>query len=212
MRVPGPVKKRALSNLAFQLQREHRLACDRKTAATIINQTEGMSDGGAVVHESLLNGLLVGERQVHFLHQAVHEYFVALRLKDLALGVAGRPARVLVTKLTQAIGLERDIRDWAKDDWWAESLVQLVGLVENPDRLVQEVLAANPWLAYWCMIEGQSVNEKTKRMVEAKTVSLLKSATVKKRLQAVHELARMENPRTVEHLEPIRITLRHGKR
>jgi HEAT repeat protein len=201
VKVPGLVKKRALSNLAFQLQREHRLACDRKRAVNIINQTEGVSDSEAVVRESLLNGLLVGERQVHFLHQAVHEYFVALHLKDLALGVARRQGRAhLVTRLAQTVGIEQDIRDWAKDDWWAESMVQLAGLVENPDRLVQEVLAANPWLAYWCMIEGQSVGEKTRRMVEAKTVSLLESAAVRKRLRAVHELARMENPRTVKHL------------
>ena len=194
------IKKQALGQLAFALQLEQRLTCDQRMAEAIITKA-GIQDGDTIVRESLLNGFLIGEDKVHFLHQAVHEYFVALKLKELASVDASRRAwKRITTGLRRAIHLERGLREWAKDDWWIESIVQLAGLVDNPDWLTLTILPVNPWLAYWCAIEGQVITEETLIRLEAKTVARLKSASVEERLRVVRELARMENPRTVEHL------------
>jgi HEAT repeat protein len=199
--VEGQTKKQALSKLAFYLQQENRLTCEPERAAEIINQMEGISYGRAILRESLLNGLLTGERQVHFLHQSVQEYFAALALRKLVSESARwRPQKEIIANLKQALGLKQDIPDLAREDWWAETLVQLAGLTHSPDWLVQQVLIANPWLAYWCIIEGQDIDEDTQRKVEAKTIWLLKCARAEKQLRTVRELARMENPRTAKHL------------
>ena len=198
--IPQSVKKPALGHLAFALQLEHRLTCDRRMAEAIIADA-GIQDANAIVRESLLNGLLVGEHKVHFLHQAVHEYFVALRLREVASAYASRRGWQHITAgLIRVAHLERGFREWAKDDWWAESIVQLAGLVDDPDWLAHTILSVNPWLAYWCAIEGQPVAEDTQRRTEAKTVARLKADSVEERLRVVRELARMENPRTIEHL------------
>jgi HEAT repeat protein len=198
--VPQSAKKRALGHLAFTLQLEHRLTCDRRTAEVII-ENAGIQDGDAIVRESLLNGLLRGEHKVHFLHQAVHEYFVALQLNEVSAVDASRRGWERITVgLRRAMRLERGFREWAKDEWWTESIVQLAGLIDNPDWLTRTILPVNPWLAYWCAIEGRAVTEATLQRIEAKTVARLESASVEERLRVVRELARMENPRTIEHL------------
>ena len=194
------IKKQALGHLAFTLQLEHRLTCDQRTAEANIADS-GIQDGGTIVRESLLNGLLIGEYKVHFLHQAVHEYFVALQLKELAsVDVSRRGWKRITTGLRRALHLERGLREWAKDEWWVESIVQLAGLVDNPDWLTLTILPVNPWLAYWCAIEGQAITEDTLKKIETKTIARLKSASVEERLRVVRELARMENPRTIQHL------------
>ena len=194
------VKKQALGHLAFTLQLEHRLTCDQRLAEAIIVDA-GIQNADAIVRESLFNGLLVGEQKFHFLHQAVHEYFVALRLKEVASVDASRRGWTHVTAgLIRALHLDRGFRDWAKDDWWAESIVQLAGLVDDPDWLARRILPVNPWLAYWCAIEGQPLTEDTQRRMEVKTVTRLQADSVEERLRVVRELARMENPRTIEHL------------
>jgi hypothetical protein len=82
VQVPPAVKKEALGYLAFVLQTEQRLVCDQHTAESTISNNS-IQHADAIVRESLLNGLLVGDQKIHFLHQAVHEYFVGLRLKGI---------------------------------------------------------------------------------------------------------------------------------
>ena len=193
------MKKEALGYLAFVLQMEHRLACDQQTAETIIS-SNSIQYADAIVRESLLNGLLVGDQKIHFLHQAVHEYFVGLRLKGI-ISAGIQDHNWLDVKLgLRTQQLQRDFRGWAKDDWWSESIVQLSGLVDDPDQLIRLVLPVNPWLAYWCAIEGNPVTIDAQKSIEAKTVARLKSSNVEERLRVVRELARMENPRTIKHL------------
>jgi hypothetical protein len=103
---------------------EHRLVCDQQTAETIIS-SNSIQYADAIVRESLLNGLLVGDQKIHFLHQAVHEYFVGLRLKGI-ISAGIQDHNWLDVKLgLRTQQLQRDFRGWAKDDWWSESIVQL---------------------------------------------------------------------------------------
>lgn len=81
--IPQQEKLGALSHLAFQLQQDHRLACGRDEAIRIIQKTKRDVECEAVIDESLRNGLLIGETRLHFMHQAVHEYFVALELENI---------------------------------------------------------------------------------------------------------------------------------
>jgi hypothetical protein len=138
--VPASRKKQSLGHLAFALQSEHRLTCSLSAAAVYIRDA-GFQDGDAIIRESLLNGILIGEQKVHFLHQAVHEYFVALRLKELALtGVPQQGQTSFTAGLMRAISLERSFREWAKNEWWTESIVQLAGLIDDPDWLARMIL------------------------------------------------------------------------
>jgi formylglycine-generating enzyme required for sulfatase activity len=88
----------------------------------------------------------------------------------------------------------------AADDWWTETFVQLAGLVDDADRLAQEVAQANPWLGWWCVNEGREVEEATCIWVEDRSARLLRSDHVADRRRAVQTLARMQSERTIEPL------------
>jgi len=196
---PRPAKKKALARLAFRLQEEHRLACQEREAVAIVSEAEGEYDAQALIGEALVHGLLKGRRQLRFMHQAVQEYFVALALDEMVAIEVGAPDWQQLGKRV----LRRGLTAWAGDDWWAECFVQLAGLTDNPSWLVQMVAKVNPWLAFWCMVEGQPVDDETQRLVEANTVDLLRSNDVRKRQRAVKELGRLKNPRTAGDLADV---------
>jgi hypothetical protein len=200
-KIEPPLKKRALAHLAFSLQQTHQLACEREQAVQMIGQLKVKDDAQTILQETLKHGLLQGEQQVRFLHQSVQEYFVALALAELAKTERRMPT-------WQRVGqrlLRRNLAALARDDWWAESFVQLAGLTDDcltddPTRLVRELVTVKPWLAFWCSIEGKSVDYKTQALIEKKTVTPLMSSNVKQRRWVVRELARLENPRIIEYI------------
>jgi HEAT repeat protein len=200
--VPAHQKVQALSYLAVHLQQERRLACSYEEASQVIQQSAKSIDGESIVKESLRNGLLIGEAQLHFMHQAVLEYFAAFRLAKLTSSLLPSKGRLAssIRGLFSSVDFKRQLRKWAKDDWWAEVIVQLSGLTHHPDLLAKQVLHSNPWLAYWCSIEGKSLDAETQDQVESQTVARLSSPKFEERLRVVNELARMENPRTIKHL------------
>lgn len=136
------------------------------------------------------------------MHQAVHEYFAALKLKNLISSVKNseRKSALNIAHYSPLTGINRQLRKWAKDDWWAEVILQLSGITEHPMHLAKQVLHSNPWLAYWCSIEGLSLSIQMQSQIEKKTVAKLSSTRIEERLQVVKELARMENPRTISYL------------
>ena len=194
--VPPAIKKQALAHLAFSLQQAHQLASERERAEKIVAKVESKHDGETILNEVLVHGLLQGEQQVRFLHQSVQEYFVGLALCKAARAERQAPTWQRVSRRL----LRRNLAAWARDDWWAESFVQTAGLTEDSSWLVRELAPVKPWLAFWCSIEGKPVDNETRVIAEAKTVALLRSKDAKQRLQAVKELGRFENPRTIEYL------------
>jgi HEAT repeat protein len=184
-------KMQALSHLAFHLQQEHRLACGCGEAVRVIQQSIDGVDGTALINEALRNGLLMGETRLHFMHQSLQEYFAALRLATLISSTKG---------ILSATSLKRQIRKCAKDDRWAEVIVQLAGLTKQPELVAKQLLLSNPWLAYWCNIEGKPLTTEMQSQIERQTVARLDSPKVEERSRVVNELARMENPRTIGHL------------
>jgi len=199
--IPRPAKKKALAYLACTLQQHSRVSCQEEEAVTIVSEAGEEYDPQTIIHEALVHGLLKkkerkGEQQVRFMHQAMQEYFVALSLCDMV-------ATEIDTSDWQQAGkrvLRRGLVAQVKDDRWAECFVQLAGLTEYPSWLVQMVVKVNPWLAFWCMVEGRQVDEETQRIVEADTVGLLRSDDVRRRQRAVRELSKLKNPRTAEYL------------
>jgi HEAT repeat protein len=196
-------KMQALSHLAFYLQEDHRLACSRDEAIRVIEESQESANDYLVIDESLRNGLLVGETRLHFMHQAVHEYFVALGLRELISSLQVPRGKGAISKLqsySSALALKKQLRKWAKEDWWAEVIVQLAGITDQPMFVAKQVLCSNPWLAYWCSIEGQQLSTNMQAQIEGQTVERLKSPKFEERLRVVNELARMENPRTINYL------------
>lgn len=199
--VPRSAKKQALARLAFSLQQEYRVACREEEAIAIVSGTEVEHDPQVLVGEAQMHGLLKRmerkeKRQLRFMHQAVQEYFVALALREIVPQEVDNPAW---QKLGKRV-LRRGLATWASDPRWAESFVQLAGLTGHPSWLAREIARVNPWLAFWCMIEGQEIDEEAQRVIEAKTVNLLHSDDVRERWNAVQELGRLENPRTAGYL------------
>lgn len=200
--IPPHQKKQALSHLAFYLQENQRLACSRDEAIRVIEESQESANGDLVVDESLRNGLLVGETRLHFMHQAVHEYFVALGLGELISSQVPK-GKGVISRLqlhSSAFALKKQLRKWAKEDWWAEVIVQLAGITNQPMFVAKQALCSNPWLAYWCSIEGQQLSTNMQAQIEGQTVEKLKSPKFEERLRVVNELARMENPRTIDYL------------
>jgi HEAT repeat protein len=200
--IPVHQKMWALSHLAFSLLQGQRLACSHEEAVRVTQEALEGTDGRAVVQESLRNGLLMGETHVHFMHHAVLEYFAALRLAGLVSSFLTSEDRVLsnLRGLLSGADLRRQLRRWAKEDWWAEAIVQLSGLTHEPAFIAKQVLRSNPWLAYWCSIEGKPLSVEMQGQIERQTVARLCSPKYEERLRVISELARMENPRTIGHL------------
>jgi len=201
--IPDRVKRQALSDLAYHLGLQQRLTCRREEAEDVVSQRLEGIEGQEVVAACAQHGLLSGEEAVWFApHQTVQEHFAALALRDLAQqewqqGAWGRLRLALRQILT---GQRQGLAGLAADDWWGETFVQLAGLVEDTDRLAQEVARANPWLAWWCVQEGQAVSETTRVWVEDRSARLLRSERTSERRRAVQALSRMQSDRTVEPL------------
>jgi len=191
-------KKKALAHLAFALQLNHELACDREWAEKVLAEKGLSAKTATLLKEALLHGLLIQQtlsdkQLLRFIHQSVQEYFVALTLLS----------EVSVEKnanLIQAASRElsrHNLTAWAKDTWWSESFVQLAGLLDDADWLARRIVNASPWLAWWCVQEGRDVPENTREMIEARSIKLLHSENVVERRQAVQALTQIRNERTI---------------
>jgi len=194
------VTKKALAYLAFALQVNHQLACDREWAEQVL--TEKGLGAKSLLKEALLHGLLIQQtlpdkQLLRFSHQSVQEYFVALTLLS---EVEIEKNANLIQAISRGLS-KRSLTAWAKDAWWSESFVQLAGLVNDADWLARRIAAGgNPWLAWWCVQEGRDVPENTRAMIEARSIKLLHSTKVAERRRAVQILAQIKNDRVLEPL------------
>jgi HEAT repeat protein len=201
--IPIYQKIEALSHLAFFLYQDHRLTCNREDAIRIIADSESGLDGALLIDESLRNGILIGETQIRYMHQAVQEYFVAVKAQRIVAALRTQGEMTIYKmgrRSISVLSLKRELRRWAKEDWWAEVIVHLAGITEEPGFIAKQVLRSNPWLAYWCSIEGQPLSEALQAQIERQTIAKLDSAKDEERLRIVGELARMENPRNICYL------------
>lgn len=158
--------------------------------------------GNARIVEVLLeNGLLIDiDGKIAFgPHQTFQEHFAARALANkikeeaqawrLLPGVRTRPA----------------VLKYAEEDWWAETFIQLAGLIPDPDRLVLLIAERKPWLAWWCTLEGGTVKDGTLRRVEQLTVKLVDSPRVVERRRAVDALSGIVNRRATGPLSLLSI-------
>ena len=194
-------KKKALAHLAFALQLNHQLACDREWAEKILAEKGLGAKTDTIFKEALLHGLLIQQtlpdkQLLRFIHQSVQEYFVALTLLS---EVKVEKNANLIQAASRRLS-KRNLTDWVKDNWWAESFVQLAGLLDDADWLAQRIVNVNPWLAWWCVQEGRAVPENTREMIEARSIRLLHSPEVAVRRRAVQTLSQIKNDRVLEPL------------
>lgn len=195
------LKKKALGHLAFEMQLNHQLSCDYEWAEKVLTEKGFGEKAETILKESQLHGLLIQqilpEKQLlRFNHQSLQEYFVALKL----LSEVSKEKNFNFIQIMWHRLKKYDLTTWAKDYWWSESFVQLAGLVSDSDWLVKIVAPSNPWLAWWCIQEGDAVKVSTREIVEARSIKLLQSEKVGERLRAVQTLAKIKNDRVVEPL------------
>ncbi len=175
------------------------LAMHKDTAITITRNAAIEVIGEEPIFDALLaNGLLMGEDVYRFApHQTVQEHFAARALKAAIkekLGTKGLGDRFAQTFL------KRDPLDYAKDDWWAETFIQVAGLTDDPSALAGAVADINPWLALWCVEEGNKVDEATRMAIEERSVALVGSPDVGKRRLVAQTLSRLNSPRVIDPL------------
>jgi formylglycine-generating enzyme required for sulfatase activity len=195
------VKKKALAHLAFALQLNHQLACDREWAEKVLAEKGLGAKTDTILKEALLHGLLIQQtlpdkQLLRFIHQSVQEYFVALML----LSEAKIEKNANIIQAASRRLTKHNLIAWAKDTWWSESFVQLAGLLEDADWLARKIVDISPWLAWWCVQEGRDVPEKTREMIETRSIKLLHSKKVAERRRAVQTLAQIKNDRVLEPL------------
>lgn len=207
----------SLAYLAYQLQKKNKLICTYKYAKEQISyyiSTYYYRDDQQILNTGILNNWLhsiLSDAQKHgflvraekakftFMHQSLHEYFVARYLKIILH--QERVDTSVIAKLKGMFG--NTVIYLAKDDRWADSFVQLAGIEENPSRLVLELLPVKPWLAFWCSIEGKPIKEAVQDKINELTIKQLLSEYSNRRIEALGELGRMRNPRTIKYILPL---------
>ncbi len=136
------LKRCALTDLAYHLGQDQRLACEREEAVEVAAQgMDGdLTQAEKVVGACARHGLLAGEDEVWFSpHQTVQEHFAALALvalvdREQGMGRWERLCRVGRRLRTRQ---EEGLAALAQDDWWMETFVQLAGLVDDADWLAE---------------------------------------------------------------------------
>lgn len=196
--IPEQKKRDALRTLAYHLSLDQRLTCTREEAERIITTVlDDVAQPSKVLDACARHGLLAGDEDLWFApHQTVQEYFAAQALCER--WQKEQQQSILLRWWQRAQG--RSVLHLAGDDWWTEPFVQMAGLINNTDTLARSLARENPWLAWWCVEEGQDVKEKTRAVVEDRSTKLLQSSNVANRRRAVAALARMQNARSVPSL------------
>ncbi len=131
-------KQQALADLAYHLTQTQRRACSHEEAETVIANRHGVERARDLLGACLRQKLLEKINLIHFApHPALQDYFTAQALHERWNG----------SKLELPEGKR-----------WEEPLIQLTGLMKNPERLISGLLNENPWAAWWCIEESRSIN------------------------------------------------------
>jgi formylglycine-generating enzyme required for sulfatase activity len=203
------VKQEALAALALHMSRAQRLACPRDEVVQVIASTLG-KDGSEELDkaESLVaacarHGLLAGEDELWFApHQTVQEHFAAVALREFVHQEQrmNNAARLWRNALHTMTGRRTGLDVLASEEWWMETLVQLAGITDDPTWLARTLAQTNPWLAWWCVQEGRTVDETTRTWIENRSTILLNAPELNDRRRAVQTLVQTHNERVLRPL------------
>jgi len=161
--------------LTMQLQSVNKLNIDEEHLFDVIKDDQRIQ----VIRSS---GFIIGEgRGIRFPHQTFQEFFVARAIRHIF-------KKYLV---------------YTPDKDWTEIFVFLSGLIDPADKLIQAIYKKNVWLAWWCILEGNSITEETRNYVETRSNGLIHSPLVEDRRAAAEVLAGMQLARSI----PLLITL-----
>jgi hypothetical protein len=120
--------------------------------------------------------------------------------KDDAEGVAIRFPHHTIQEYFAARAIRKDYStylEYALDLRWIEVFVQLAGILEKVDEFARDLAKSNPWLAWWCIVEGGDVSVETRAAIEASSVGLLSSPNTADRRRAAKTLAEMRLERVI---------------
>lgn len=182
--IPIEVKGHCLTTLAYSMQLNRTLVASgtliRETFNHSLQEQKESFSWRDVLEEIKLNGLLIGEDDVHFLHQMFQDFFAASALAN----------RLDCMDLTEL----------ARDSWWSETLVLLSGIVPEASSLIDSIAKADPLLASRCLAESKNVEPDTRKRVLANLDSLLESSDRDLRLRVVRILRRVGGPDAAQSL------------
>ena len=192
----------ALTQLAYYLGQRQVRACERAEAIQAVTPLVNPEQARRVIAYCARAGLLAGDDPLWFApHQTLQEHFAARALAEIAQKEQRQPLPQRAWQTARRmVGRADGLLALAAQDWWMEAFVQLAGLVADPDWLALELARVNPWLAWWCVAEGQTVAEKTRQRIEQRSYGLLDSLRVADRRRAVQTLAQINNERIIPAL------------
>lgn len=196
------VLQAALTHLAYHLGQKQVRTCDRAEAIQAVTPQINLEQAPRVIAYCARAGLLTGDDALWFApHQTLQEHFAARALAEIAQKEQHQNPLQRAWKTARHIaGRDDGLLALAAQDWWMETFVQLAGMVADPDWLALEVARVNPWLAWWCVAEGQAVDKKTRQRIEQRSNGLLRSPRVADRRRAVQTLAQINNERIISAL------------
>ncbi|MCC6974771.1 MAG: SUMF1/EgtB/PvdO family nonheme iron enzyme [Anaerolineae bacterium] len=195
--VPEKIRLDALERLALKMH-------EAQVIALSAEQVEVIIPDAAVLSALRVNGLLTGEKIIRFApHQTVQEHFAARAIRaEVAQKVRSGPIGRMLTG--------RGVLNYAREPWWAETFIQLAGLTEDPNGLGRAVAEVNPWLAWWCVQDGKTVDKETERVIESKSIALVHSERVIDRRTAAQALAKLNSERVIAPLAPLCVDVDEG--
>ena len=182
--IPLEVKCLCLSDLAYSMQSDRTLVASatlvRESFIHSLQEQEEPFIWRNVLEEVKLNGMLIGENDIHFLNQMFQDFFAA---------------SVLAKQLDCT-----DVTELACDRWWSETLVLLSGIVSNASPLIDSLATVNPLLAVECLAESRIVKADTRRKVLAHLDRQIESGDQDLRLSAVRMLRKIGGPDAAQYL------------
>ena len=129
---------RALSALAFQMQRENKLTIERDAAVAIITSEIPTVNVEDVLFSAISASIIEGDGHLQFMHQLLQQYFAAYKLDE---------------HIKNGVSAEKfwDGERWWEASIWNETILFLVGMQEDATDIVRWLVDVNPSLAYRCV-------------------------------------------------------------
>jgi formylglycine-generating enzyme required for sulfatase activity len=201
--IPERLKRRALTDLACAMGERRRCTRDEaiRAASRQLGGDTALAD--AILAACTRQGLLTGEDEVRFaLHAMVQAHFAALALQAKATEewALNGWARLKRKARWLLMGERAGLVALAVNEAWREPFLQLAGLLDDPDRLVRDVMRVNPRLAWQCAEEGRGITEETRQAMTSRAVGFLKSDRVIDRRRAISTLTHTRDGQRTEAL------------
>jgi len=184
--IPLEVKSLCLSALAHSMQSDRTLiASGRLVRESFVHSLQAEEEAFIwrdVLKEVKLNGILIGQDNLHFLHQMFQDFFAA----------------TVLAKQVNSI----DVTELACDSWWSETLIILSGITPDASLLIDPLARVDPLLAGQCLAESKTVKADTRRKVLAHLHRQLGLGDRDARLDAVRTLRKVGGADAAQSLLP----------